>query len=167
VARDVVAPGSAGLAAVVARFGPGVLKADGQLDRPALARLVFADAAARRDLERLVHPAVRTAIERFFAGLPPGAVGVAEVPLLYETGWVATFDLALVAACRRETQRARLAARDSLTAADVDARLGAQWPIDDKARLADAVVITEGPMASTVAQAERLADWLRGRSSLS
>lgn len=167
VARDVVAPGSVGLAAVVARFGPGVLDAGGQLNRPALARVVFADATARRDLERLVHPGVRAGVERFFAGLPPGAVGVAEVPLLYETGWVAAFDLALVAACRRDTQRARLAARDALTYADVDARLAAQWPIEDKARLADAVVVTEGTLASTIAQAERLAEWLRGRSSLS
>ena len=78
VARDVVRPGSAGLAAVVARFGAGVLRADAHLYRLALARLVFADAAARRDLERLVHPGVREGIERFFAGLPPGAVGGRE-----------------------------------------------------------------------------------------
>lgn len=165
LAREAVRPGTPGLAAVVARFGRGVLAPDGQLDRPALATVVFADAQARRDLERIVHPLVRAGIDAFFAAVPAGAVGVAEVPLLYETGWVAAFDLALVAACRAATQRARLMARDQLTAAAADARLAAQWPIDHKARLADGVVVTEGDMAATLAQAERLAHWLRGRSN--
>jgi len=72
LAREAVAPGSPGLAAVVARFGAGVTKADGTLDRAALAALVFADAAARADLERLVHPRVRAGINGFLAALPPG-----------------------------------------------------------------------------------------------
>lgn len=167
LARDAVAPGSAGLAAVVARFGAGVLTAEGALDRPALGRLVFADAAARRDLERLLHPLVRQGIEAFFAALPPALPGVAEVPLLYETGWVRTFDVAVVTACRAATQRARLMARDGLTAAAADQRLAAQWPIADKARLADAVVMTDGPLADTRTQARRLAGWIRDRSGLS
>ncbi len=130
---------------------------DGGLDRAGLARIVFADAAARRDLERLLHPLVRQGIEAFFAALPPGVTGVAEVPLLYETGWVRSFDVAVVTACRAATQRARLAARDGLSAADADQRLAAQWPIEDKARLADAVVMTDGSMSDTRAQARRLA----------
>jgi len=163
LARDAVRPGGAGLAAVVARFGAGVVTTEGVLDRPALGRLVFADAAARRDLERLLHPLVRQGIEAFFAALPRGEPGVAEVPLLYETGWVRTFDIAVVTACRAATQRARLMARDGLTAAAADLRLAAQWPIDDKARLADAVVMTDGSLDHTRAQARRLAAWIRGR----
>lgn len=165
LARDVVRPGTRGLAAVVARFGDGVLGPDGALDRPALARVVFADAAARRDLEQLLHPLVREGIARFFAALGPGDTGIAEIPLLYETGWVTTFDVVVVTACRPETQRARLMARDGMSEAAAAQRLAAQWPIGDKARLADAVVMTEGSMAGTRAQAARLAAWLTGRSS--
>ncbi len=163
LARDAVAPGSPGLAEVVARFGEAVLRPDGTLDRAALGAVVFSDAAARRDLERMVHPRVRAGIDTFFATLASGAAGIAEIPLAYETGWASTFDLVVVVACRRETQRARLMARDGFTAADADRRLAAQWPITDKVRLADAVVVTDGDMASTLTQAARLAAWLRGR----
>lgn len=163
LARAAVAPGSAGLAAVVARFGDAVLRPDGTLDRAALGAVVFSDAAARRDLERVVHPRVRAGIDTFFATLASGASGVAEIPLVYETGWASTFDLVVVVACRPETQRARLMARDAFTAADADRRLAAQWPISDKVRLADAVVVTDGDLASTLTQTARLAAWLRGR----
>ncbi len=165
LAREVVRPGTPGLAAVVGRFGQGVLLPDGHLDRPALGRVVFGDALARQELESLLHPLVRAGIEAFFALLPPGVAGVAEVPLLYETGWVTSFDKAVVTACRASTQRARLVLRDGLTAAAADQRLAAQWPIEDKARIADAVVVTEGSMADTLAQATRLAGWITGRSS--
>lgn len=166
LAREAVAPGSSGLAEVVARFGRAVVRDDGTLDRAALAAVVFADPQARGDLERVVHPRVRQGIAAFFAALPAGTAGVAEVPLAYETGWAATFDLVVVVACRPETQRARLMARDGMTAADADRRLAAQWPVADKARLADAVVVTEGDMAGTLAQAARLAGWLRDRCRL-
>ncbi|MGE0816407.1 MAG: dephospho-CoA kinase [Vicinamibacterales bacterium] len=162
-ARAVVEPGTPGLAAVHRRFGPAVLGPDGALDRAALGRLVFADPAARRDLERLLHPLIRERIDRFYAALPAGACGVAEIPLAYETGWGAGFDLVVVAACRPETQLARLQARDGLSAEDARQRIAAQWPIADKARLADAVVMTEGTMADTAAQTAALAAWLRSR----
>lgn len=163
LAREAVAPGSTGLAEVVALFGTGVVRADGTLDRAALAAVVFTDADARRDLERIVHPRVRRGIDTFFAARPPGTPALAEVPLAYETGWAWTFDLVVVVACRPETQRARLMARDGFSAADADRRLTAQWPITDKVRLADAVIVTEGDMASTLTQTARLAAWLRGR----
>jgi dephospho-CoA kinase len=162
LARDAVLPGTPGLDAVVARFGRHVLRPDGTLDRPALGRLVFADAEARHELEALLHPIVRQGVERFYAQLDR-AVGVAEIPLLFETGWVRNVDLTLVAACRRATQRARLVQRDGLTPEAAEQRLRAQWPVEDKARLADAVVVTEGAMAATVEQATRLAGWIRDR----
>lgn len=164
VARDVVAPGTDGLAAVVARFGPDVLRADGTLDRAAVGRVVFADPAARRDLEHLLHPRIRRAVEAFFVALPPPATGVAEIPLAYEAGWGTTFEVVVVVACHPATQRVRLMERDGLSSDAADQRLAAQWPIVDKVRLADAVVMTDGDMASTVAQTARLAAWLRGRS---
>ena len=164
VARDVVAPGTEGLTAVVARFGAGILRDDGALDRAALGRIVFADAAARRDLEGLLHPRIRRDVDAFFAALPPSTAAVAEIPLAYEAGWGATFEVVVVVACRPELQQARVMARDGLSADEAAHRLAAQWPIAHKVRLADAVVMTDGDMASTVAQTARLAAWLRGRS---
>lgn len=163
LAREVVAPGQPALAEIVERFGTGVLLADGRLDRAALGRRVFADRSLRAELERIIHPRVRTGIDRFFATLSPSTPGVAEVPLAYETGWAASFDVVVVVACRAVTQRARLAARDGHAAEEVERRLAAQWPIEDKVRLADAVVVTEGDLAATLEQAARLAAWLRGR----
>lgn len=164
VARDVVAPGTDGLAAVVARFGTSVVRGDGGLDRAALGRVVFGDATARRDLEALLHPRIRREVDRFFAALPPeGGPGIAEIPLAYEAGWGATFEVVVVVACHPATQRQRLMARDRLSADDAALRLAAQWPIADKVRLADAVVMTDGDLASTAAQTARLAEWLRGR----
>jgi dephospho-CoA kinase len=167
LARDAVAPGTPGLAAVVDRFGPAVLRPDGALDRAALGALVFADPAARAGLEQLVHPIVRIGIDGFFRAMAPGRPGVAEIPLAYENGWAATFEIVVVVACRPATQRARLIARDGLAPAEADRRLAAQWPIEDKARLADAVVLTDGDLAWTLVQAARLAAWLTDRCRLS
>src|SRR5690606_38762974 len=109
--REAVAPGTPGLAAIVSRFGTGMLHPDGSLDRARLADVVFKDEAARKDLEAIVHPAVRAAIEAFFAALPPGTpIGVADIPLLYETGREGEFDAVVVAACPREMQVARVMA---------------------------------------------------------
>jgi dephospho-CoA kinase len=163
LARDAVAPGSPGFEAVVRRFGPSIVVPGGELDRAALGRIVFADAAARRDLEGLIHPYVRREIDRFFAERAPDDPGVAEIALVYETGWSASFDLVIVAACRPATQVQRLRLRDGVIDADAQARLRAQWPIEDKARLADAAVVTEGDLASTQAQTAGLARWLRAR----
>lgn len=162
-ARDVVAPGTPGLALVLARFGQDLQQPDGRLDRAALARIVFGDAMARRELERIVHPLVRVAIDRFFEGLPTDGLGVAEIPLAYESGWAAAFDTVVVVACRPETQRARLSARDGFDASATDQRLAAQWPIADKVRLADAVVMTDGSLDDTERQAVALAAWLKSR----
>ena len=155
LAREVVRPGTAGLAAIVGRFGPGILQNDGTLDRPALASIVFADEIARRDLERIVHPAVRGAIARWqedLAARPAGRrppYSLADIPLLYETGREGDFDLVIVAACGAETQVERVMTRDGASEAAARARLAAQLPIDDKARRADIVIRTDGTFADT------------------
>jgi dephospho-CoA kinase len=159
LAHEAVAPGSDGLTAVIARFGAGVLRADGGLDRAGLGRLVFADAAARRDLERIVHPRVRTAVAAFFSSAAAPAA-LAEIPLVYETGWFRDFDAVVVVACHPREQLRRLMTRDGLDEAAAQARLDAQWPIGDKARLADRVIVTDGTLADTARQAGQLADWL-------
>jgi dephospho-CoA kinase len=160
LARDAVAAGSDGLGAVVQRFGRGILTADGALDRPGLGRIVFGDVGARRDLERIVHPRVRAAIAAFFAAAGPAAAAVAEIPLVYESGQVGDFDAVVVVACHPQEQLRRLMARDGLGEAEARARLAAQWPIEDKARLADRVIVSDGSLAETARQAERLAGWL-------
>lgn len=150
LAREVVAPGTPGLAAVASRFGGQILLPDGSLDRARLAEVVFKDAAARAELEAIVHPAVRDAIEQFFAGLPEGTpLGVADIPLLYETGREREFDTVVVAACPRELQLARVMARDGATREQAERRLAAQLPIEEKARRADYVIDTSGEYAAT------------------
>jgi dephospho-CoA kinase len=169
LARAAVAPGTPGLAAVVARFGEGVLQQDGALDRGRLAVIVFADAQARRDLEGIVHPAVRQAIDEWYRArerndLSRSRIGIADIPLLYETGRQHDFETVVVAACRPDQQLARLTARDGIDETAAHRRLDAQLPIDEKVRRADFVIDTSGTFAETAAAVDRVWQELRGRS---
>ena len=165
-AREAVEPGTAGLAAVRARFGPAVVTADGRLDRAALARIVFADDRARRDLEAIVHPYVYERIARWgsdlaLQGPPASSAAIADVPLLFETGHAGDFDAVIVAACRPEQQVTRLMARDGLTGADARQRISAQIPIDDKRTRADYVIDTSGSEAETDRQIDEIASKIK------
>ena len=156
LARDVVAPGTAGLSRVVERFGAGVLLGDGTLDRAALGRIVFADRSARGDLEAIIHPDVYRRISEWFADLPAGPrVAIADIPLLFETGHQHDFDRVIVCACAPEEQLKRLMARDRLTREAALARLDAQWPIEAKVEKADYVIRTDGTFADTDQQVSR------------
>jgi len=161
LARDAVAAGTPGLAAVAARFGPGVLAADGTLDRPALGRIVFADAKARAALEAILHPDVYRRIREWFANLPAGTrVAIADIPLVFETGHNHDFDEVVVAACHPEEQVRRVMARDRLSDADARARLAAQWPIEEKVRRANRVIWTDRGFAETDRQVADVYDRL-------
>lgn len=151
LAREAVAPGTPGLAAVVERFGTGVVDSNGSLDRRTLASLVFSDPNARRDLEAIVHPLVRLATERWFASLSHDErpLAIADIPLLYEVGRDRDFDAVIVAACAPGTQLSRLMARDSLTEAQARQRLDAQLPIGEKVQRADFVIRTDGTHEDT------------------
>ena len=150
LAREAVAPGTPGLAAVVERFGPRVLDSSGALNRRALAVIVFSDPKARRDLEAIVHPIVRAATNRWFASLSDEyPFAIADIPLLYEAGREGDFDAVIVAACTPLNQLHRLMARDSLTEEEARTRLDAQLPIDEKIQRADYVIRTEGTHAET------------------
>ncbi len=166
LARQAVAPGTGGFAAVVSRFGAAVEKRDGGLDREALSRLVFSDPAARRDLEAIIHPAVYAAINRWFEGLSrPGGtvkVAIADIPLLFETGHERDFDRVVVAACRPDQQLERLIARSGLTEADAQRRIDSQMPIDEKAKRAHYVIDTSGSEAETNFQVEDIWQKLNG-----
>jgi dephospho-CoA kinase len=157
LARDVVATGTPALADVVRRFGPDMLDEHGALRRAALAALVFADATARRDLEAIVHPAVRRGIDDFFAGLPSDTpFAVADIPLLYETDRAADFDAVIVAACPPEMQVSRVMARDGATEAEARRRMAAQLPIAAKVARADYVVDTSGTFEDTNRAVDRV-----------
>jgi dephospho-CoA kinase len=160
LAHDAVAPGTPGLAAVAARFGPSVTKPDGSLDRNALGALVFADSSARRDLEAILHPLVYEAIEGWFRGLKAMApFGIADIPLLFETNRAGDFDRVIVTACPPAMQIERLIGR-GLTASDAAARLAAQWPIDEKVKRADDVIDTSRDFDATDRQVDRLIEVL-------
>ena len=153
VARDVVAPGSDGLAAVVTQFGRSVLLRDGQLNRAALGMIIFANPAARQQLEDIIHPRVYAAVERWFAALT-GPLGIADIPLLFETSRESDFDLVVVAACRPDQQLARLMARTHLSEADARLRIAAQLPLADKVARADYVIDTGGTKEQTATRTE-------------
>ena len=157
LAREAVAVGSPGLAKVVERFGAGILDPTGALDRPKLAAIVFSDAAARRDLEQIIHPDVQRSTNAWFASLPPHhAFAIADIPLLYEIGRDRDFDAVIVAACDRETQRQRVMTRDGLSEDDARRRIEAQLPIEEKVRRADFVIRTDGSYQDTNRQVEQL-----------
>lgn len=142
VARDVVAPGTDGLRAVVAAFGDGVLSADGMLDRPALGAIVFADGEARKRLEAITHP--RIAIESGRRLAEAGASGAPyvlyEAALLVENGAYKMFPALIVVTAPDDVQRARIAARDGLDDAQAQARIAAQAPVAAKTAVADWVI---------------------------
>ena len=162
LARLAVAPGSSGLAAVVARFGAAMLRDDGTLDRAALARIIFADRVGRADLEAIVHPDVYRRIREWFAQLPLATmVAIADIPLLFETGHEFDFDAVIVAACSPDEQLRRLMTRDGLAESDARARLAAQFPIDEKVRRAKYVIRTDGDFAETDSEVARVFEQLR------
>jgi len=165
LAREAVTLGSAGLRAVVDRFGADVLGPDGSLDRAALGRIVFGDARARAALEAIIHPEVYRHIREWFANLPAGTrLAVADIPLLFETGHNHDFDAVVVAACEPEEQVRRVTARDGLSERDARARLAAQWPIDEKVKRATHVVWTDRGFAETDRQVNSVFDLLRASS---
>jgi dephospho-CoA kinase len=154
IAREVVEPGTPGLAAVVAEFGGGVLTGDGALDRPALAGLVFGDPAARARLDAVVHPLVRARAAELVAAAPSDAVVVQDVPLLVETGQAGSYDLVLVVETDLETRVARLVDR-GLTAEDARARIASQATDEQRRAVADVVLRNDGDRDALAAQVER------------
>jgi dephospho-CoA kinase len=164
LARRAVAIGSDAYAAIRARFGPAVLNQDGAIDRDALGRLVFADPAARRDLEAIIHPVVYRDIAAWFDGLAASGhqgPAVADLPLLFETGRAADFDVVIATRCPRSDQLERLRQR-GLSVPEAEQRLSSQWSADEKAARADYVVETAGSFAETDRQVDAIWDRLSG-----
>ncbi len=164
LAREAVIAGSPGFAAVRARFGDGVVAADGSLDRAALAAIVFADDDARSDLEAIVHPEVRRGIaEAVVEHAETDDVVVVDSPLLYETGAHEGFPVVVVVVAGDDARLARLVAR-GMSEVDARSRMQAQMPLADKAALADEVLDNDGSLADLARQVDRLWAGLRARA---
>lgn len=162
LAREVVQPGTPGLAAVVDRFGAGVLAADGSLDRAALGAVVFADPQARAGLEAIIHPAVRARAAELSAAAPPEAVVVQVIPLLVEVGLADLFEQVVVVDVDPAVQLERLQRRNGYSREEAAARVAAQAPRDVRLAQADVVIENNGTLAELDAQVDRFWADLRG-----
>ncbi len=145
-AREVVAPGTDGFAAVLARFGPSVVRVDGTLDRPMLATIVFSDDAARADLEAIVHPRVRAEVRRRVSAASSDSIVVNAVPLLVETGIAGEYDRIVVIEAPVELRVLRLARSRGMSRDDALARMAAQASDEERRAVAWRVIVNDGPL---------------------
>ena len=170
IAREVIEPKRLGWRQVIKAFGEEILNADHTVNRARLARVVFADASRRRQLERIVHPqvlrAIRQRVHRLRRARRVRAV-VLDVPLLIETGTQRLVDALVVVTAPPEVQRARLEATYGWSAEEIAARIGAQWDVSAKVALADAVVDNANGVGATRTQVKRIWSQLAARSKSS
>ncbi|GGO69445.1 dephospho-CoA kinase [Nocardioides deserti] len=146
LAREVVEPGTPGLQRVVETFGPDVLTADGELDRPALGAIVFADEARRKELEAIVHPLVFERIVELEASATPEDLVVHDIPLLAESGRASTFDAVVVVDVPVETQVERMLTQRGMTREDAEARVRAQASREQRLAIATHVIDNTGTL---------------------
>jgi dephospho-CoA kinase len=165
LARQVVEPGTPGLAADVERFGADVLTDDGRLNREALGRVVFTDPEARRDLEAIVHPAVRARAAAHESAAPTDSVVVHVIPLLVETGQQDDYDVMVVVDVQPERQLERLRQRNGLDADAARARIAAQATRAARLAVADVVLTNDADTDDLLEQVDRLWRDLRARAT--
>ncbi|MDQ6641375.1 MAG: dephospho-CoA kinase [Actinomycetota bacterium] len=144
LAREVVAKGTPGLDAVVAEFGPELLTPEGDLDRPAMGRLVFGDEAARRRLEAIVHPLVFERIVELEAKTPADAIVVHDIPLLAESGRADTFDAVIVVDVPEDVQVERMVQQRGWTEEEARARIAAQATREQRGAIATYAIDNTG-----------------------
>jgi dephospho-CoA kinase len=157
LARQLVEPGQPALAEIKKEFGPGIISSAGALERRELARIIFADAGARKKIEAILHPRIR---ERWLAQIERWRrenckLAVVVIPLLFETRAESEFDKIICVACSAANQQKRLSER-GWTATQIRQRIAAQMPVDQKIARADFVVWTDGDMAAHAWQIERI-----------
>lgn len=164
IAREVVAPGTPGLAAVAAEFGPEVLAPDGSLDRERLGRIVFADEERRRALNAIVHPLVGLRSAELADAAPPDAIVVHDVPLLAENQLQEAYEAVIVVDAAEETRLERLVRLRGMTEEDARARMAAQAGREERLKIADHVLDNNGTVEDLERQVEELWRELRSRA---
>jgi dephospho-CoA kinase len=164
VAREVVAPGSPALAEIARVFGPEVLTPSGELDRPAMRRLITQDPEAKRGLELITHPRIGEGVTGRLESLAADGFNLAgvEAALMVETGSWRRYDRLVVVTCAPEQQLARVMARDGVDEAAARAIIAAQLPLADKVAVAHHVVHNDGAPEALVKQVGRLVVALKG-----
>lgn len=170
LARDVVEPGTDGLARVVERFGPELLLTGGRLDRSRLASIVFADEAARADLNSIIHPAVGVLIAERLAGLRPGDdVVVIEIPLFAESDAGDRYPIAgvLVVDTPADIALERLVTGRGMDPVDAERRMAAQTSRQARLALADYVICNKGSLDELAFMVDRAWTWMRGLAATS
>jgi len=146
IAREVVEPGMPALAQLIERFGPGIVTADGRLDRPKLAEVAFASEAERKALEAITHPAINAEFMRRMADAPPDGIVVMDVPLLVEAG-LRSYECVLVVEAPRELRLTRLEGR-GVARADAEARMAAQATDEERRAVADHLIDNGGDLVA-------------------
>ncbi|KRF34335.1 dephospho-CoA kinase [Nocardioides sp. Soil805] len=162
LAREVVARGTPGLDAVVAEFGPSLLTPEGDLDRPAMGRLVFADESARKRLEAIIHPLVIERMAALEAAAVDDDVVVHDIPLLAEGGRADTFDAVVVVDAPRDLQVQRMLSERGWTREDAESRIAAQATREERRAIATHVIDNNGSLEELRARVEAVLDELRG-----
>ncbi|MEW1866333.1 MULTISPECIES: dephospho-CoA kinase [unclassified Streptomyces] len=165
IAREVVEPGTPGLAAVAAEFGPGVLREDGALDRPKLGAIVFADEERRKALNAIVHPLVAERSAELQQAAGPDAIVVHDVPLLTENGLAPRYDLVVVVDAAPATQLDRLVRQRGMAEPEARARMAAQATREERLAIADLVIDNDGPLENLEPQVREVWRKLRERAS--
>jgi dephospho-CoA kinase len=163
VARQVVEPGEEGLARIVRQFGTQVLQPDQRLDRTALGRIIFNDAAARQKLNQLLHPLIRQAMQQQTHSIlqqHPHAILLWDTPLLIEGNLLSFVEKVIVVYVPESIQLARLMARDAFSVAEAQSRISAQLPMAEKKRVADWVIDNSGTLEQTERQVDQLWNYL-------
>lgn len=155
-AREVVAPGTPGLTAVVDAFGPAVLRADGELDRGKVAAIAFTDAAALARLNAIVHPLVGERMRSLAEGAGPDAVVVYDIPLLAENALGSAYDVVVVVDVPLDIAVGRLTTQRGMSESDARARIATQATREQRLAIADVVIDNSGDRASLAAQVDRL-----------
>ncbi|MFJ2777943.1 dephospho-CoA kinase [Kitasatospora sp. NPDC087315] len=163
IAREVVAPGTPGLAAVVGEFGPEILRPDGSLDRPALGAVVFADPERLKALNAIVHPLVRARSAELEEAAAPDAVVVHDVPLLAENGLAPLYDLVIVVDAEDDVRVDRLVRLRGMAEEEARARMAAQATRAGRLAVADVVIDNSGPLDALAPRVAEVWDGLKAR----
>ncbi|WP_431044985.1 dephospho-CoA kinase [Streptomyces sp. P1-3] len=156
IAREVVEPGTPGLAAVVEAFGPEVLTAEGALNRPKLGAIVFNDPERRQVLNGIIHPLIRDRSAELVAAAGPDAIVVNDVPLLTENGLAPLYDLVIVVDAAPETQLDRLVRLRGMAEDEARARMAAQSTREQRLAIADVVIDNDGPLEALEPQVRKV-----------